>query len=111
MEQVYFVVNLKPGIDGYAVKPDLEALAQDITIHVRDYPHLGIQHVFGSTSQTSYERAFNARLAYRPYAPDPLNNPSRQSHEWVELVPATVPASLQDRIARIWVPGAARLRR
>ena len=100
---VQFVVELKRGVDGHAVKPDLEALANDLAISVRDLTRIGLQYVTGMTSQSTYERVFGTKIDYRTRVVTNLNRGPRQVQEWVELGPAAIPQTLQDRIERIYL--------
>jgi hypothetical protein len=101
MEPVRFIVALKKGVDGHGVKPDLEALAADLSVQVHDLQRLRIQLVTGSTTQGTYESVFGAKLAYVTRTIPNLNRGPYKVQEWVEQVPAMVPASLQDRIESI----------
>ncbi len=105
-EPVLYEVKLKPGINGHDVKNDLEALADDLTVNVKDLRSLKIQLVNGQTSQATYESIFGAELRYVTREIPNLNKGPRDIKEWVEVKPATVPASLQDRIEHI---GLARM--
>ncbi len=100
-EPVRYEVTLKDGINGHDVKPDLEALASDLQVHVSDLKRLQMQFVNGETSQATYESVFGAELRYVTRTISNLNKGPRDIKEWVEVKPATVPASLQDRIEHI----------
>ncbi len=105
-EPVLYEVTLKAGIDGHNVKGDLEALATDLDVHVLDLRSLKMQFVNGKTSQATYESLFGAELCYVKREIPNLNKGPHDIQEWVEVKPATVPASLQDRIEKI---GLARM--
>ncbi len=100
-EPVLYEVDLKDGVDGHSVKGDLEALATDLQVHVHDLTSLKMQMVTGQTSQATYESVFGAELRYVKREIPNLNRGPHDIQEWVELKPATVPASLQDRIESI----------
>ncbi len=100
-EPVLYEVTLKPGVDGHNVESDLEALAADLKVHVLDLKSLKMQMVNGQTSQATYESLFGAELRYVTREIPNLNHGPRDIQEWVEVKPATVPASLQDRIEHI----------
>jgi len=105
-EPVLYEVDLKDGVDGHSIKSDLGALAADLQVHVLDLKSLQMQLVNGQTSQATYESLFGAELRYVKREIPNLNRGPHDIQEWVEVKPATVPASLQDRIEHI---GLARM--
>ena len=100
-EPVLYEVTMKSGVNGHSVKGDLEALAADLQVNVHDFTRLQLQMVTGQTSQATYESLFAAELRYVTREIPNLNKGPRDIKEWVEVKPATVPASLQDRIEKI----------
>ncbi len=105
-EPLLYEVKLKPGVDGHTIKSDLEALAADSEVHILDLKCSRMQFVNGKTSQETYESVFGAELRYVTREIPNLNKGPRDIKEWVEVKPATVPVSLQDRIEQI---GLARM--
>ncbi len=100
-EPVLYEFKLKSGVNGHDLKSDLEALATDSEVHILDLKISKMQFVNGRTSQATYESLFGAELRYVTRTIPNLNKGPRDIKEWVEVKPATVPASLQDRIESI----------
>lgn len=82
--------------DSYAddVKKELESLDKDLKIYIKRYLKLVL--VDGMATQNVYEKLFQAKIDYRS-----LKEGKTTFQDWRELVRATVPVSLQNKIKKI----------
>jgi len=98
-EPVRFIVKLKNGADFGQTLHDLEAIASDLRVTVinkRRGPQIGY-----SASQATYERQFAAEIWCVEREILSVTGPATTRYEWVEKIPAQIPAQFQDRIASI----------
>ncbi len=98
-EPVRFIVKIKTGADFGQTLHDLEAIAGDLCVKVinkRRGPQIGY-----SVSQATYEREFAAEIWCVEREILSVTGPATTRYEWVEKLPAQIPAPFQDRIDSI----------